>query len=254
MKFTFVADPNNPKAVRAQKECIKRYGQEDDLAKTDVVVPLSGDGGALQILQALLALQTVVNYRVPVLGMHFGHVGALMNQYSLDNLPDRVEKAERQEITPLRISMRTGLKKVLKQYAFNEFSFTRMSPQAARLEVVVQDRFGELVRREVFGDGLIVATSLGTSGYYASAHGVPIDVSQDVMALQSVCAKRGFNAIIAASGAQVDVRGKELQKRPICVDQDGQTRTVNVRSATIRQDPNKTMILLRDRKRDSIGE
>ena len=243
MKLTFIADPNNPKAVRALKACKKRYGQELDLAKTDVVIVLGGDGTFLRILQALL------NYQTPVLGMNLGHVGHLLSPYSLDALPDRVAEAERKEIVPLQISVQTGKGKPIKQYAFNEFSFSRTTPQAAHLGVMVKDQYGSIVKREVFGDGLIVATPMGTSGYYASAKGIPVAPDQEAIALQSICAKKGFSAIVTAD-SQVRVKVQEREKRPVCIDRDGQDRIADVRVATIQQARNKSITLLRERNRD----
>lgn len=242
MKFTFTADPRNPKAMRALAACVKRYGQAD-LAKADVVIVLGGDGTLLKVLQGLL------NYQTPVLGMNLGHVGHFLSHYSLDNLPDRVSQAERKEVTPLQIAARTGAGRATKQYAFNEFSFSRTTPQAARLGVVVQDRYGSIIKREVFGDGLIVATPMGTSGYYASANGIPVDPDQDAIALQSICAKKGFSAIVSAD-SRVDVEVQERPKRPVCIDRDGQDRIQEVRSATIQQARNKSITLLRERNRD----
>ena len=241
MKISFLAD-KKPAAMQALRACIKRYGQAD-LAHADVVVVLGGDGFMLKTLHALL------NYQTPVFGLNLGHVGYLLNHYSLEALPDRVLQAERQEIIPLQISAKTGGRKVQKQYAFNDFSFTRMTPQAARLGVSVQSR-GHMsrpfIQREVFGDGLIVATPMGTSGYYQSAQGVPVDANQDLIALQSVCAKMAFNAVVAPD-SKVCVEVKERQKRPVCIDRDGQDRLPDVRSAVVEQSNRKAMCLLKDK-------
>ena len=238
MKITFLAD-DKPTAAQALRACIKRYGQAD-LSKADVVVVLGGDGFMLKTLHALL------NYQTPVFGLNLGHVGYLLNHYSLDNLPDRVSRAERKEVIPLQITAKTGSRKVQKQYAFNEFSFVRMSPQAARLGVSIKDRLGPFVQREVFGDGLIVATPMGGSGYYSAAHGVPLDPDCDLIALQSICAKTGLNAIVAPD-SQVHVEVKERAKRPVCIDRDGQDRIADVRSAIVQQSTRKRMSLLKDR-------
>ena len=205
MKITFMADPQNLKARHALAACVKRYGQAD-LAKSDVVIVLGGDGTLLKALQALL------NYQTPVLGMNLGHVGHFLSHYSLDNLPDRVAQAEKQKVTPLQISARIGGRKAIKEYAFNEFSFSRTTPQAVRLGVTIRDQFGPFIQREVFGDGLIVATPMGTSGYYASAQGVPLEPNQNAIALQSVCARKSFGAIVSPD-SQVKVAVQEREKR-----------------------------------------
>jgi len=241
MKFTFMADPKNKKAMHALAACAKRYGQTD-LASSDVVIVLGGDGTLLKVLQSLL------NYQTPVLGMNLGHVGYFLSNYSLDDLPDRVVQAEKRQVTPLKIAARIGAGKPMKQYAFNEFSFSRVTPQAARLGVAVKDQYGSIIKREVFGDGLIVATPMGTSGYYASANGIPVDPDHDAIALQSICAKKGFSAIVSPD-SQVNVEVQEREKRPVCIDRDGQDRIADVRSATIKQANNKSITLLWERNR-----
>lgn len=241
MKITFLAD-EKPTAKQALRACIKRYGQAD-LGKADVVVVLGGDGFMLKTLHALL------NYQTPVFGLNLGHVGYLLNHYSADALPDRIAQADGEEIIPLQISARTGAGKAQKEYAFNEFAFSRMSPQAARLAVAVkgQNRMTRpFMQQEVFADGLIVATPMGTSGYYAAAQGIPVNPDQDAIAIQSVCAKIGFNAIVSPDSL-VKVEVKEQSKRPVCVDWDGQNRLPNVRSATIKQASNKSMTLLKEK-------
>ena len=242
MKITFLAD-EKPVAAQALRACIKKYGQAE-LSKADVVVVLGGDGFMLKTLHALL------NYQTPVFGLNLGHVGYLLNHYSLDALPDRVEQADQKELIPLQIKAKVEKGRPFNQYAFNEFAFVRMSPQAARLGVSIQERVNggrPFIQREVFADGLIVATPMGTSGYYASAHGVPVEPDQDVVALQSICARQGFNAIVS-SDSQVNVEVLERSKRPVCIDRDGQDRICGVRSATIQQASHKSMTLLKDKE------
>ena len=243
MKITFTADPGNPKAVRALKMFTKRYGQTD-LDKAEVVVVLGGDGTMLRVLQALL------NYQTPVFGLNLGHAGKLLNQFSLKDLPDRVEQAEETSLIPLQIKAHTADGETHTQYAFNDFSFTRMSPQASRLAVSIASGENErpFIRQNVFGDGVIVATPVGTSGYYRSAKGVPVDATQNLIAVTSVCAHSDFNAVVSPeSVVRVDVL--EEKKRPVCVDRDGQDRITQVTSATISQATRKVQTLLKEKDR-----
>ena len=244
MKIAFLAD-EKPLAAQALRACIKKYGQAD-LAKADVVVVLGGDGFMLKTLHALL------NYQTPVFGLNLGHVGYLLNHYSVDALPDRVAQADQKELIPLQIKARIGTGRPLKQYAFNEFSFVRVSPQAARLNVSIYEQGRKVrpfIQREVFADGLIVATPMGTSGYYASAQGVPVDDNQNVIAVQSICARKGLSAIVAPDSL-VNVEVQEKEKRSVCIDRDGQDRVLGVRSATIQQAYSKSMTLLKDKNLD----
>ncbi len=252
MKFTFMADPHNPKAMRDLMACVKRYGQVD-LAKADVLVIISGDGGVIRGFQALL------NYRIPVFGLKAGHVGALLNEYSLDNLPDRVEQADEVQVVPLQFSVRTEAPKPVKGYAYNDVVVLRDSPQAARLHVVVQEanrRSRPFLEQTFLGDGLVVPTNIGSSGYFAAAGGR--QMPGDMISMQSICSKSDFHAVVA-SDSKIYVRPLEATygkskspKRPVCAEWDGQQRVSGVRSVTIQQAPNKMITLLKERKLDAV--
>src|ERR1700690_3078732 len=73
-------------ARRAQAELAARYdGAAPEAA--DVIVALGGDGFMLQTLHAFM------NTGKPIYGMHCGSVGFLMNDFSADALPERVQAA-----------------------------------------------------------------------------------------------------------------------------------------------------------------
>jgi len=241
MKLCFLAD-NGPAAMQALRACIKKYGQVD-LAKADVVIVLGGDGFMLKTLHGLL------NYQTPVFGLNLGHVGYLLNHFSLDDLPDRVENTDRIQVAPLHLRMKTHLGQTHDLYAFNEFAFGRSRPQAARLNVVVTDECDlqpRLVEKEFLGDGLIVATRMGCHGYFASAGGTPLE--QDGIGVQSVCSKDGLSDNFSTN-AHVYVVPQESVKRPVHVDCDGQTRIENVQMATVQSESKYIQTLLKERSK-----
>ena len=221
MKITFLAD-EKPAAMQALRACIKRYGQAD-LAGADVVVVLGGDGFMLKTLQALL------NYQTPVFGLNLGHVGHLLNHFSLNELPDRVETAQKKQIVPLRVNVESLTRKTEELFAFNEVALQRSTPQAARLNVIITDEKngkGHRNNSEVFGDGIIVATKIGESGYYESAGGKTFRNTRSV-GVQSICAHKAFNKIVSEKG-HVCVIPQEVMKRPVHIDKDGQERITQV--------------------------
>lgn len=242
MKITFLAD-EKPIAKQALRACIKRYGQAD-LDKADAVVVLGGDGFMLKILQGLL------NYQTPVFGLNLGHVGHLLNRNSTENLPERLERAEKKEVVPLRVNVESLDYKKKEVFAFNEVSLQRSSPQAARLQTVITDEkdgkgYGTV--DEVFGDGLIVATQMGSSGYYRSANGKLFKKKGQAIGVQSICSQKPFNRIISEKG-HVCVVPEEVIKRPIHLDKDGQERIVQVGLICVQTASEKAQTLLRERK------
>jgi len=242
MKITFLAD-KNPEATKALFACIKRYGQAD-LDKADVVVVLGGDGFMLKILHALL------NYQTPVFGLNLGHVGYLLNRYSEDNLPDRIDTATALKATPLRVNIENLLGKTQEVFAFNEVSLQRSTPQAARLKTIITDEHngqGYDSTTEVFGDGLIVATKMGSSGYYRSAQGKSFKKKYQAMGVQSICSQKPFNRIVSEKG-HVCVVPEEVIKRPVHLDKDGQERIARVGLVCVQPAPDKARTLLMEQK------
>ena len=152
MKIHFLADKKKG-ALPAWVRCVANYGQAP-LEQADVVVVLGGDGFMLKTLHALL------NYRIPVFGLNLGHVGFLLNDFSIKNLQRRIEYADKKEIVPLRISAKTNDNQEHEFYAFNEAVVGRSSAQAARLDTIIFDVKAkkQVTIKSVFGDGLIVAT------------------------------------------------------------------------------------------------
>ncbi|MEP3630068.1 MAG: NAD(+)/NADH kinase, partial [Hyphomicrobiales bacterium] len=82
--FHFVASQADD-AQQALQECLDLYGQ-CDAESADVIVALGGDGMMLQ------AVNSVLNKNKPIYGMNKGTIGFLMNEYSAEDLPKRVEQ------------------------------------------------------------------------------------------------------------------------------------------------------------------
>lgn len=239
MKIFFCADTRNNEANQKLRACIKRYGQAD-LAEADVVIALGGDGFMLKTLQMLL------NYQTPVFGLNFGHVGHLLNHYAPDNLQERVATAEKVHLTPLIARAESFSGQKIEQYAFNDFSLMRQSPQAARLSATITDEQNGrpiILQDTVFGDGIIVATQSGSEGYYASAGGRPFVNEAESVGVKGVCCKVNYNPVVTTH-AHIYVTPQEPKKRPIHLDCDGKKRFANIAQAVIECDANRAQTLL----------
>ncbi len=243
MKITFLADDNKQESMQALRACMKRYGQAD-LDKADVVVVLGGDGFMLKTLHQLL------NYQTPVFGLNLGHVGYLLNHFSLENIPDRINAAHATQLSPLRMMAEPILGKPKEIYAFNEVAFGRTTPQAARLEVALIDENRKhpiFCQQELLGDGLIVATNIGSHGYYESAKGKKLPKNKKAIGVQAICSKTNFNHILSEK-AEVCVVPQEIAKRPVHVDIDGKNRLPNIKVAYVEMDTQKCKTLLKDKQ------
>ena len=94
-KIAFLADETH-EAQRALDALSKRYGSVS-AAKADVIVALGGDGFMLS------TLHNTQSKPLPVYGMNRGTIGFLMNEFSEENLYDRLKSAEAADINPLRM-------------------------------------------------------------------------------------------------------------------------------------------------------
>src|SRR6266852_1489166 len=92
-RIHFVASPMR-EAQDALARLTARYGEVAPEA-ADVIVALGGDGLMLQTLHRFMTTGK------PIYGMHRGTVGFLMNEFSPDDLPERLAKAHVTVIHPL---------------------------------------------------------------------------------------------------------------------------------------------------------
>jgi NAD+ kinase len=93
--IAFEAAPT-PIAAEARAALVARYG-DCPFDQADVVVALGGDGFMLETIHRVLARN------VPVYGMNRGSVGFLMNPFSEEDLPARLETAQAAELYPLQM-------------------------------------------------------------------------------------------------------------------------------------------------------
>lgn len=144
------------------RELAARYGQ-CDLGDADYVVALGDDGTVLEALYAVMAAGTLQ----PVFAMRLaGSVGHLANPLEPSGLSKRLRTARRVSFHPLKADVEHpgGHATLL---AINEIVLMRQRLQAARLQVTAgQRRFPWPT-----GDGLVIATRIGSSGYNRSAGG-----------------------------------------------------------------------------------
>lgn len=202
----------------AQAAALELEGMYDlvPFDEADVVVALGGDGFMLETLHRLIPSN------VPVYGMNLGTVGFLMNQYDPAGLLERIERAEPTTLHPLRMETYDAAGSLLGTHlAINDVSLLRESPQTAHVKVSVD---GTVRLDELVGDGILVATSAGSTAYNASLMGPIVPLGVGVIALTPIsCARprRWPGALLpAATRIRFDVLDGE--KRPVSATADNQ--------------------------------
>ena len=127
----------------------------------DLVLALGGDG------TVLTALRAAARVDAPVLGVACGSLGAL-TAMDADRLEPSLERVSRGDWTPLRLpALAIQPAQGDDEWAVNDFVVARRGAGQVLVDVYVDD---ELYAR-LSGDGLIVATALGSSAYSMAAGG-----------------------------------------------------------------------------------
>ena len=199
-------------AQSARNTFVHSFGDCDPSA-AEVIVALGGDGFMLQTLHATQHLD------VPVYGMNRGTVGFLMNEFSTEGLIARLAAAEEAVINPLRMRATCVDGQTRTALAINEVSLLRQGPQAAKLQIFVDDR---LRLSELACDGALVATPAGSTAYNYSAHGPILPIGSEVLALTAMAAfrPRRWRGAVLPKAAKVRFEVIEPVKRPVMADAD----------------------------------
>lgn len=209
-------------------------------AEADVVVALGGDGFILHTLRQF--------EDKPIFGMNLGSVGFLMNDYRIEGLPQRVTDAQAVDLHPLHMVATTVSGEVHEALAINEVSLLRETYQAAKIEIRVDNivRLGELIC-----DGVLVATSAGSTAYNLSAHGPIVPLGTDVLALTPISAfrPRRWRGALLPRSAVITLRVQDAVHRPVSAVADA-NEIRDVAKVVIRDCQDRTFTLLFDPGQD----
>ena len=207
----------------------------------DVLVVLGGDGFLLHVLHQMLDWDEVK----PVYGMNLGTVGFLMNGPH-DHVPilQRVADAHAVPVRPLCMHATTQDDREFSYYAINEVSLLRETRQTAKLEVRIN---GRVRMEELAGDGILVATPVGSTAYNLSANGPILPLGSRMLALTplSPFRPRRWKGAILPESAEVEFRIHEPGKRPVAAVAD-QKEVRDVSTVRIAATAEKELTLLFD--------
>ncbi|MFC3099620.1 NAD kinase [Altererythrobacter lauratis] len=186
------------------------------LDEASAVVVLGGDGYLLDVLHQMLDEEKVR----PVYGLNLGTVGFLMNRHrGCEGLARRVAKAKPMQVCPLRMTAIDQDGIAHHSCAINEVSLLRETRQTAKIEISVNDK----VRiPELAGDGVLLATPVGSTAYNLSAHGPILPLDSHMLALTPISPfrPRRWRGAILPDRSRVTFRIREPAKRPVMVVAD----------------------------------
>ncbi|KCZ94596.1 NAD kinase [Hyphomonas johnsonii] len=235
-RLSFYAS-KRPEAQAALPDLRRRYGQVPE-QDADVIVAIGGDGAMLDTLRRRF------DDNKPVYGMHRGTVGFLMNDYSEDDLIERIDTATKATLVPLSMEARDIKGKVHKGLAINEVSLIRQTAQSARLKITVD---GRVRMEELTCDGVMVATPAGSTAYNLSAHGPILPIGANLLALTPVSAfrPRRWKGALLRHDAVVDIDVIAPDRRPVAAAADNQ-EVRDIVSVRVQEDSAQRLTMLFD--------
>jgi NAD+ kinase len=182
--------------------------------------------------------------KLPVYGMHRGTVGFLMNEYSEDALPERLDAAVRVGIHPLELKATNTSGKTVTLLAINEVSLLRQTSQTAKLKIEVD---GRMRMEELAADGVLVSTPAGSTAYNLSAHGPILPIGANLLALTPISPfrPRRWRGALLRHDARVRIEVLEAERRAVAASADTQ-EVRDVASVDIREVRSKSLTMLFD--------
>ena len=222
----------------------RRVAGEGDPGDAELIVSIGGDG------TTLAALRSAAMARRPVLGIACGSLGALAT-VAVPDVTRSLERFRRGEWQPRRfpaLSVTRADGEPL--FALNDVAVVRAGGGQVRVSARVD---GSLYAR-IAGDGALVSTPIGSSGYTISAGGPLLATGIDGFVFTSLPKHGGFVpplVIPAASVLELEVGAGFGGAR---LEVDGQVAAERVQSLTVRwRDEAATMVSFPDQETLAAG-
>jgi len=182
----------------------------DGLPEADLAIVLGGDG------TLLAAARAVANRGTPLLGVNMGKLGFLA-EFSVEHLREHFDDVLAGKIAPIERMMLDVCVRQCERHTFSSPAANEVAIAAGRpFRMIDLDvaRGGDHIARYL-GDGLVVATPTGSTGYNMSVGGPIIEPTLDAVVISPVAAH-------------------SLSMRPVLVhaDQPIEIRTAGVNEGT----------------------
>ena len=208
--------------------------------QAQTLVALGGDGFMLQTLHRMLEEGSPK----PVFGMNRGTVGFLMNDWRVDNLPERIAGAKAVRVAPLQMCATNVAGERFTYAAINEVSLLRETRQTAKIEISVN---GRVALPELACDGVLVATPAGSTAYNLSARGPILPLQAKMLALTPISPfrPRRWSGAILPDDTAICFTILEAKNRPVSAVAD-QIEVRDVAKVEVRLDRERSLTLLFD--------
>ncbi|HEY3059607.1 MAG TPA: NAD(+)/NADH kinase [Chloroflexota bacterium] len=220
LRLSVVADPRKPEAValaeRIRTWLVARNAYVDEPASAEVQVVLGGDGTVVRAARAAC--------NVPVLGIDFGQFGFLAHvppaRWEARLTQVLAGKYEVREDATIRVDLERSHKVLATLWAvqdvvFHAFVVPGKGQQMATLELYIDGKY----LNPIPGDGLIIASSPGSSAYNLAAGGPVLAPGSHTFAITPINAHTPMRASFSvAESTPVTVVQVGRDAISVCVD------------------------------------
>jgi NAD+ kinase len=166
MKFAVVSLKNTQRIV----EVLEMFGHDIDNKKPDFVITYGGDGTVLYSERKYPGVPKITI--LPTAKASAGSVGSkcMYSEAELEDVLIKIDSGEYELKEEIKLETTFQGRKYL---SLNEVQLHNSSPiKAVRFSIYIED---EILFENVIGDGVVIATSFGSSAYYSSVGGEKFD-------------------------------------------------------------------------------
>ncbi|MEK6734811.1 MAG: NAD kinase [Pseudomonadota bacterium] len=225
--------------IQSKYNFIELSKEPTSINKIDLIIVLGGDGFMLHCLHSYMHLN------IPIYGINCGTVGFLLNHFDIENILEKLEKAEITVTYPLEMRANLINGQIKTYLAINEVSLFRSTNQAVKIQINID---GNARLEELVCDGILLATPAGSSAYNSSVHGPILPIGSNILALTPISPfrpKRWAGAILPNT-ANIELIILDHENRPVNAVADF-IEVKHVKSVIIREKRDKPIRLLFDK-------
>jgi NAD+ kinase len=234
--------------TRPFRFAFKEFSSSEDLSDFGLLLSLGGDGTLLDTL-----LMGVPN-KIPMLGVNFGRLGFLPNAgtNNLSNLTLAWLNGQTKIISRSMLELRTEEENPFGKcnFALNEISLTKRDTASM---ITIQTLLNEEFLNDYWGDGLILSTPTGSTGYSLSCGGPILWPESKGIILTPVSPHNlSMRPIVLPDNAIVELKPKGRQQK-IMLSMDSRSKSVTI-NQTFRIQTSKQSALFLEVPGDSFSK
>jgi NAD+ kinase len=195
------------------------FEQGDDISDLDILLSLGGDG---TILDTLLYS---VPAKIPVLGVNFGRMGflAIANSAETDGIIAFLKKGDPEIFSRPLLSLESEEGPLFSEnFALNEITVAKRDTASM---ITVETRIEGEFLNEYWGDGLIISTATGSTGYSLSCGGpILLPDNQSIVITPISPHNLSMRPLVLPDHISLELKPKSRHQK-IMVSMDSRSRT-----------------------------